>query len=164
MNTEIKKVAWASITVRAQARVLRLNEQEYGSQEHARLMRVRRLLLEQAEKDGPPCLIVDLSAVRQFGASFVGILVATSNRLKERNRRLALCGMNPVCAELIEILGLDKVFDTYPALGIALGEIEGQDQRALDEPWIMFQGLLACVALPPERAYNCRRARCSQAC
>jgi anti-anti-sigma factor len=164
MNTETMKIAWASITAPSQAAVLRLNDTEYGSQDHAKLIRVRQLLLDEADKDGPSCLIVDLSAVRHFGAGFAGVLVATSNRLKERNRRLALCGLNPVCAELIQIMRLNRVFDIYPTLAIALEEIEGQDQRALDEPGIIFQGLLACVALRSERTYNCRRVHCSQVC
>jgi anti-anti-sigma factor len=157
-------MAWTSDAAPSQAVLLKLTDEEYGSHDQAKLMEVRQLLLDEANQDGPPCLILDLSEVRHFGASFAGILVATSNQLKTQNRRLALCGLNPVCAELIQVLRLDKVLDIYPTAEIALEEMDEEGRGQADEPWIMFERALARAALHAERSYNCRRGFCSQAC
>jgi anti-anti-sigma factor len=157
-------MAWTNAAAPSQAVLLKLTGEEYGSHDQAKLMEVRQLLLDEANHDGPPCLILDLSEVRHFGASFAGILVETSNQLKKQNRRLALCGLNPVCAELIQILRFDKVLDVYPTVEIALEDIEEKDRGQAEEPWIMFERALARAALHAERSYNCRRGFCSQAC
>lgn len=164
MNKVTTKTAWTSVAAPSQAIVLRLTDEEYGSHDQVKLMQARQLLHDEANQDGPRCLILDLSSVRHFGAGFAGILATVSNQLKKQNRRLALCGLNAVCAELIQILRLDKVLDVYPTVEIALEETEGQDQGEADKPWIMFEELLAGVALTSERSYNCRRGFCSQAC
>jgi anti-anti-sigma factor len=82
-------------------RVIRLAEAEYGSLDTEKLARVRRLLLDQAEKPNPPYLVVDLSEVHYLGASFIGMLVDTCDRLRRRSRRLVLCGLTPYCSKLI---------------------------------------------------------------
>ena len=121
MQTESRKMANAA---RRQAAVLRLAETEYGSHDHAKLARVRQLLLDQAENLDPPFLVVDLSAVHYFGARFINILVSTWNQLRKRNRRLVLCGPTPFCAGLIQNLQLHRLFDVFPTQRIALEEIE----------------------------------------
>jgi anti-anti-sigma factor len=121
MQTESRKMINAA---RSQAAVLRLAESEYGSHDHAKLARVRRLLLDQAENLDPPFLVVDLSAVHYFGARFINILVSTWNQLRKRNRRLVLCGPTSFCAGLIQNLKLHRLFDVCATQRIALDEIE----------------------------------------
>jgi anti-anti-sigma factor len=121
MRTESGKVANAA---RRQAAVLRLAETEYGSHDHAKLARVRRLVLDLAENLDPLFLVVDLSAVHYFGARFINILVSTWNQLRKRNRRLVLCGPTPFCAGLIKNLQLHRLLDIFPTQRIALDEIE----------------------------------------
>jgi hypothetical protein len=78
-------------------------------------------------------LIIDLSRVHFFGASFIGILVNAWDQLKKRQRRLAICGLTPYCAKLIRVLHLDKLFDIYPTQEIVFEKInlsvrkEGQE-------------------------------------
>jgi anti-anti-sigma factor len=116
----------ASVPAQRQATVVKLTQAEYSSQDALQLARVRQLLLDQAARPGPPYLVVDLSAVRFFGAGFIAVLVSTRRRLRKRNRRLALCGATPLCAELLQKLQLDTLFEIYPTLAIALDEIEGR--------------------------------------
>src|SRR5262249_9003084 len=78
-------------------------------------------------------LVIDLSHVHFFGASFVGTLVTAWSRLRNRQRHLAICGLTPFCAGLIQVLHLDKLFDIYPTQEMVLEKItqsvvnEGQE-------------------------------------
>jgi anti-anti-sigma factor len=126
-------MASARLSAQTQVAVLRLDESEYGSNDEAKLLRVRRLLMDQAEKPYPTYLIVDLSKVDCFGARFVALLVSTWKKLRIRNGRLSLCGMTPFCSELIQILQLHKVLEIYPTQQIAQGEIESYIQSEKEE-------------------------------
>jgi anti-anti-sigma factor len=117
-----------------QVAVVRLAETEYGSHDTAKLAWALRLLLDQAEKADPRCLVVDLSKVHYFGAGFIAILVSTWNQLRKRNRRLALCGTTPFCTALIQNLQLHRLFDIYPTQRIALEEIERHVQAVTRKP------------------------------
>jgi anti-anti-sigma factor len=103
--------------------VVQLTEPEYGSLDAEKLARVRRLLLTHAERPGLGCLVIDLSAVHFFGAGFIGTLMCAWDRLRQRDRKLALCGLTPYCSKLIRILHLDKLFEVYPTRRAALADI-----------------------------------------
>src|SRR5258708_7681857 len=124
METISMKMTSARLSAQTQPAVLQLVESEYGSNDEAKLSRVRRLLMDQAEKPYPTYLIVNLSAVDCFGARFVALLVSTWKKVRKCNGRLALCGMTPFCTELIQILQLQKLFEIYPTQQIAQEEIE----------------------------------------
>jgi anti-anti-sigma factor len=94
--------------------VLRLCGAEYGSLSATRLEGARHLLMTEAEATTAPCLVVDLSAVHYFGASMVGILVAAWSVLRERNRRMVLCGLTPFCDKLVRTMYLDRLFEIVP--------------------------------------------------
>jgi anti-sigma B factor antagonist len=125
MELASRELVRPRVPATGRATVVKLTQPEYSSQDAAQLARVRQLLLDEAEKPGPPYLVVDLSAVRFFGAGFIAVLVSIRRRLRKRNRRLALCGATPLCAELLQKLQLDTLFEIYPTLPIALDDIEG---------------------------------------
>jgi anti-anti-sigma factor len=100
--------------------ILQLAAPEYGSLDTEKLARVRTLLADHAENSTPPYLVLDLSKVHYFGASFIGILVSTWDRLRKRERRLVLCGLTPYCGKLIRALHLDRLFDICSTWPIAL--------------------------------------------
>ena len=124
-----KKMVRKILDDQVQACVVTLSESQYGSLDSDKLARVRRLLVGEVDTPNVPYLIVDLSAVHSFGASFAGILVGTWDRLRQRNRQLVLCGLTPYCAKLIGILHLDKLFDIYPTHQVALEEIVRHHHR-----------------------------------
>jgi anti-anti-sigma factor len=123
MVTPSSKIAGERLSTRTSVAVLRLDEMEYSSLDHAKLTRLRQLL-DQAEKLDAPYLVVDLSGVHYFGARFVALLVSIRNQLQRHDGGLALCGLGPLCSELIQVLELDQVFDIYPTRRIALQKIE----------------------------------------
>ena len=152
MKTRIIKMKRANRS--AQTVVIRLNEKEYGSNDETKLALVRRLLMDQVEKPRVPHVLVDFSAVECFGARFIATLVSTRKELEKRQRRLALCGLSPFCRELIEVVQLDRLFDIYSTLQIAVEEFEGngpcesEETQPTRENDLNLSGLLPCQ---PER-------------
>src|SRR5262249_21175620 len=109
MQPEIEKKIGASLHPDAGVSIIKLSEPEYSSLDPEKLARVRSLLMEQAEKENPRYLVVDLAAVHFLGASLIGILVGTWRQLLRRQRRLVLCGLTPYCSKLIHTLSLDNL-------------------------------------------------------
>jgi anti-anti-sigma factor len=110
----------------AAANLVELADADYSSLDAGKLDRVRRLLLDGVEQLKPRDLVVDLSKVQYFGAGFIGILVETWRQLRERERKLVLCGLTPYCRKLLRTLCLDKVISIYPTREIALKTIGRQ--------------------------------------
>jgi anti-anti-sigma factor len=100
--------------VNSQASLLELPGPEYNSHDEESLGHVGSLIQDLAEKTDREHLVIDLSEVHFFGDSFVGTLVKAWDQLKKRQRHLAVCGLTPFCAKLIQVLNLDKLFDIYP--------------------------------------------------
>jgi anti-anti-sigma factor len=159
-------MASARLSAQMQVAVVRLVESDYGSNDEAKLSRVRRLLMDLAEKPYPTYLIVNLSAVDCFGARFVALLVSTWKKLRIRNGRFALCGMTPFCTELIQILQLHKVFEIYPTQQIAQEEIERYIQSEKEENRTALEevgmDLSAVFSRQPGRWFDAEPAPCSQ--
>jgi anti-anti-sigma factor len=123
MRPETGPTISASLDTGKEVTIIRLTETAFGSLDTRKLERVRGLLSDQAEKPNPPNLIVDLSAVQFFGASFVGILVAAWDRLRKCDRKLLLAGLTPLCRKLVQTLQLDKVFEIFPTQTLALEHV-----------------------------------------
>jgi anti-sigma B factor antagonist len=125
--------AGARLPAESDVVVVRLPEAGYGSLDDAKLARARRLLVGPANQPGTAYLIVDLSGVHYLGASFVGIIVSTWDELKKQGRQLALCGLNPCCARLLQTLHLDRLFAIHPSLEAGLRAIRVQACGAAGE-------------------------------
>ena len=126
MRQQSGKIADARLPGEPDVVVVRLPEVEYGSLDDAKLARARRLLLDLANRPGPPHLIVDLSGVHYLGAGFIGVLVSAWAALNKQGRRLVLCGLNPYCGQLFHTLHLDSLIAIRPSLQAALEEIGAQ--------------------------------------
>lgn len=78
--------------------------------ELTKLQLVRKL----ADTASPPVMLIDLSNVKYFGSSFIGLLMATANRLKERgDGRLGLCGLAPFARIAFESTKVDSIFALF---------------------------------------------------
>ncbi len=133
MKQRRENIVWISLRGDLHAKVLELSGPEYGSHDKS-LQHVRRLMQDLADEPAPQCLVIDLSQVHYFGASFIGILVNAWDQFRKQHRRFAICGLTPYCARLIQILQLDKLFDVYPTLQVVREkisqQIHGQKQEA----------------------------------
>ena len=73
-----------------------------------------QMVRELADTAAPPVMLIDLSNVKYFGSSFIGLLMATANRLKERgDGRLGLCGLAPFARMAFESTKTDTIFALF---------------------------------------------------
>jgi anti-anti-sigma factor len=86
-------------------------------------------LLSEATHAEPPRLIVDLSETSYVGSSFLELLVRAWKRLKERDGLLALCGVQPFCAEVFQVTRLDSLWPIYPTRVEAVAALAGQPNK-----------------------------------
>jgi len=86
----------------------------YESLDDDCLEEVGGLLLTKAATVEPPLLVLDLSRTTYMGSTFIELLVRTWKRLTERGGQLALCGLQPFCAEIIRVTHLDSIWDIFP--------------------------------------------------
>lgn len=85
-------------------------------------------LLDEAT---PPLVVVDLSNVQFFGSSFIELLFRARNHLNNRSGRLAICGLQGYCREVVEVAHLDQLWlvcDDRPAAIEAL--LSGEEPAA----------------------------------
>ena len=132
MKQRCENIVWINPHGDLPVKVLELSGPEYGSHDE-RLQLVRRLMQDMADEPAPQCLVIDLSQVHYFGASFIGVLVNAWDQLRKQHRRFAICGLTPYCARLIQILQLDKLFDVYPTLRVLREKISQQSHGQKQE-------------------------------
>ena len=65
-------------------------------------------------------VIVDLTGCTFLDSTGLRALVGTRERLERTNRRLALVLCTPGVLRVLQITGLDEVFEIYPSLGAAV--------------------------------------------
>ncbi|NQU22238.1 MAG: STAS domain-containing protein [Candidatus Nealsonbacteria bacterium] len=86
------------------------------------------MLLTVSLTADPPIVLLDLSATGYIGTSFVELLVRAWKRLTERGGTLALCNVQPFCAEVFRITRLDTLWDIYPTRGQAIVALTGRSE------------------------------------
>jgi anti-sigma B factor antagonist len=98
----------------------------YESLDDDALEEMGGLVLTAASTSNPPRLVLDLSQTTFFGSMFIELLVRAWKRLSERDGTMALCGLQPFCAEVIRVTRLDTLWDTYATRGEAVAALAGQ--------------------------------------
>lgn len=106
MSTE----AGVSISVDGGVTVVSLTAPEFENIDERNIDQARSALLELAQATTPPLLVLDLSATKFFGSSFIEALFRTANRMKSRGGKFALSGLGPYCMEVIQITRLDSLW------------------------------------------------------
>ncbi len=74
---------------------------------------LEELLLTLVHDAESPCVILDLSALPAFGASFLTALLLMRDQLTIRGGRLVLSGVSPFGEELLNLTRLDTVFEGF---------------------------------------------------
>jgi anti-sigma B factor antagonist len=92
----------------------------YDSLDDRSLEEFGEVLLAEATYADPPQLILDLSRTGFIGSSFIELLVQAWKRLKQRQGNMALCALQPFCAEVLRIARLDTIWSIYPSRSEAL--------------------------------------------
>jgi anti-sigma B factor antagonist len=95
----------------------------YESLDQASLMEFGGLLLSEASHADPPLLVLDLIQTSYVGSSSIELLVRAWKRLKARDGTMALCGVQPFCAEVFEVTRLNGLWATYATRETALSAL-----------------------------------------
>lgn len=82
-------------------------------------------LLRSARDSRCDCLVVDMSGLDFFDACGVGALVAVHRELTRRGRHMVLAEPTPIAARVLDVLGADRLFETYPLVEMALTHTGG---------------------------------------
>ena len=96
----------------------------YDSLDEKVLGEIEKVLLGEASKADPPWIVLDMSNTTLIGSSFIGIMIRTWKRVRERDGLMALCGVQPFCRETLEntrLLG--TLWQTYPTREAAVSAV-----------------------------------------
>jgi anti-anti-sigma factor len=85
----------------------------YGSNDET-LADFARVIMDAASTCDPPRLIVDMTDTSYIASNFLELLIKAWRKLRDRGGVLAICGIQPFCAEVLHIMRLDSVWGTYP--------------------------------------------------
>ena len=77
-------------------------------------------LVAAAVEADPPWLLLDMSQTEYVSSSFIELLVRAWRVIERREGRMALCGVQPFCLEVLETTRLDVLWPIYPTRGEAL--------------------------------------------
>ena len=83
---------------------------EYENLDDESLDCVSTELLDLAARSDPPALIVDMSSTTFFGSAFLGILFRVWHRLKARDGRMAVCGAQGPCQEVLRVTQVNQLW------------------------------------------------------
>ena len=90
-------------------------DEAYNALDEEPIEALSSLLLSEADKSpGPPLLLLDFSKTVYMGSRVLEVLFRTWKRLKERQGRMVLCGVQPFCGEVLQITHLDRIWDLLP--------------------------------------------------
>ena len=94
--------------------------------EEAVINQVAAELVQVADLDFKPKLVVDFTAVEYLASLFIGKLVALQKHVNESKGRVTFCCIRPSIMEIFKITRLDKVFAIYPDQKTAIKSFEGK--------------------------------------
>lgn len=97
----------------------------YDSLDDEATRRLERVLRELAESAEPPLVVLDMSRTVSIGSTFVGLLFAVSKQLRRRQGQLALCRVEPNCAEVLHIVRAEAMFNSFATREEAVDELAG---------------------------------------
>ena len=86
---------------------------EFDTIDEQALQHVSEFLLGLAADDGLKRLVIDLSETSFFGSGLLAIILRVYSRLQHRHGRLALCGLQPHCREVLQTTRLDTLWPIY---------------------------------------------------
>lgn len=70
--------------------------------------------LQEAGQASSGKILVDLSAVKYFGSSFIEILYRLWKQVQTKKGQFVITGLQPNCREVLEITNLDKLWKLLP--------------------------------------------------
>ncbi len=81
---------------------------DYGSLNNAPIHQINNELSQHVSTADKPRVVLDLSHTRYFGVEFVNVIEQISDKVAKRSGRMALCGLTPFCAEVVQCAQLNE--------------------------------------------------------
>lgn len=107
-------------------------------------------VMELAQSPGVTHLIVDFSGANYFGSIVLGGLVQLTQTVKKRGGRTAICDASQDMQDILRIMKLDALWETFPNRGTALRRIAKipiqQQLWGMRKPAGILAGLVMLVA------------------
>lgn len=97
----------------------------YNAFDEERLRSVDALLAEQAHAADPARLVLDMSGTEYIGSRFLEAMFHAWKRIRERDGRMAVCGVSPFCADVLRTTRLDTLWESFPTRGEAVEALAG---------------------------------------
>jgi anti-anti-sigma factor len=97
----------------------------YASLDDKPLEDLGEVLLTEATDAEPPRLLLDLSRTQFIGSRFIELLVRAWKRIRALDGAMALCGVQPLCAEVFQVSRLDTLWSSYPTREEGLSALAG---------------------------------------
>jgi anti-anti-sigma factor len=97
----------------------------YASLDEKALEGLGEAILTEAAYAEPPRLLLDLSRTQFIGSRFIELLVRAWKRVRIRDGSMALCGVQPLCAEVLRVARLDTLWTSYATRSEAVGALAG---------------------------------------
>lgn len=88
--------------------------EKYETLDELKVEELSEPLLAVAGEATPPLLVVNLAHTRFFGSSFIALLFRTRTRLTPRNGKMAVCGLQGYCIEVMEVAHLNQLWHICP--------------------------------------------------
>lgn len=108
-------------------------------------------VMELAQSPGVTHLIVDFSGANYFGSIVLGGLVQLTQTVKKRGGRTAICDASQDMQDILRIMKLDALWETFPNRGTALRRIAKipiqQQLWGMRKPAGILAGLLLVIAV-----------------
>jgi anti-anti-sigma factor len=73
-----------------------------------------------------PRVVVDLVHARFIGSTVIEALLRTWKHIKSRHGKLAVCGLNAACREVLAVSKLDSLWRAYETREEAVQELSGK--------------------------------------
>jgi anti-anti-sigma factor len=105
------------------ARVVEVRANEHGYLDNARVQELQSVLIGLAGPGQRGHVVIDLSHVRSLNTQFLRVVGSAQERLKDQRRRVALCGLQPRCADVLRANGLNPVVECYSTQQQALATL-----------------------------------------
>ena len=92
----------------------------YEALDQTKFEAAQKLLLGQAETVDPPLMVLDLSQTAYMGSAFIEVMFRAWKRIADREGKLVLSGVQPLCQEVLHTTRLDSVVQSFASVDDAV--------------------------------------------
>lgn len=100
--------------------------QEYDNLDTPAIETAAKQLLELAQSADPPLVVVDMRHTKFFGSAFLGVLFRMWRRLTSRGGRLVTCNASGICAQVLNVTQVEKLWPLFSSREAAIRSVKGQ--------------------------------------